>query len=85
MRTIKQAIEHIRTEDPDTALTEYALRRMVVSKTIPSTRIGTKYLLSLDILEEFLKMAETVPSVTAVPEAQPGTIRRIDVKRRATQ
>ena len=77
MRTIKQAMEHVRSVDPETALTEYALRRMVTSKVIPSTRIGTKYLLSLDILDEFLKSAEDVP---AVPEAPPiGGIRKINV------
>ncbi|MBQ6208038.1 MAG: hypothetical protein IJK52_13265 [Oscillospiraceae bacterium] len=77
MRTIKQAMEHVRSVDPETALTEYALRRMVTSKVIPSTRIGTKYLLSLDILDEFLKSAEDVPTV---PEAPPiGGIRKINV------
>ena len=85
MRTIKQAMEHIRAEDPDTALAEYALRRMVVSKAIPSTRIGAKYLLSLDILDEFLKAAKEVPSVPAVPVAPTGVIRRIELKRGAAQ
>ena len=50
---------------------------MVRCKVIPSTRIGTKYLLSLDILDEFLKSAEDVPTV---PEAPPiGGIRKINV------
>lgn len=44
MRGIKQAIEEIKQADPYTALTEPALRRLIISKEIPSVRVGTKYL-----------------------------------------
>ena len=47
MRGIKQA-------DPYTALTEPALRRLIISKEIPSVRVGTKYLINMDILNNYL-------------------------------
>lgn len=45
MRGIKQAIEEIRQTDPNTALTEKALRRLISTHEIPSVRIGAKYLI----------------------------------------
>lgn len=54
MRGIKQAIEEIKQADPYTALTEPALRRLVISKEIPSVRVGAKYLINMDILNNYL-------------------------------
>lgn len=58
MRTIDAAYDHVRAVDPETALTKTALRRLVTSGIIPSTKIGAKYLLDLDILENYFT-AET--------------------------
>lgn len=54
MRGIKQAVEEIRTTDPDTALTEKALRRMIISGEIPHITIGRKYLVNLNTLYHYL-------------------------------
>lgn len=54
MRGIKQAVSELRTTDPNTALTERALRRLVVSETIPSVKIGRKYLVNMDVLCDYL-------------------------------
>lgn len=54
MRGIKQAIEEIKQADPYTALTEPALRRLIISKEILSVRVGTKYLINMDILNNYL-------------------------------
>ena len=43
MRGIKQAITELKQNDPETALTEKALRRLVLTGAIPSVKIGTKY------------------------------------------
>ena len=72
MRGIKQALAEVRAADPCTALTERALRRMVLAGEIPSVRIGTKYLINLDILFAYLSGGT---SVTAAAEAP--AIRRI--------
>ncbi len=70
IRTIDAAAEWLRENDPDTALTKTALRRLVVTGQLPSIRIGQKYLIDLDILSDYLRGSTT----TAVDE-MPG-IRR---------
>ncbi len=52
MRTIPQALKEFKTKNPDTALTEYELRKDVVSGVIPSQTLG-KRLVSMDDVENF--------------------------------
>lgn len=54
MRGIKQAIEELRAADSGTALTEHALRRLILSGALPSVRCGTKYLINMDVLTDYL-------------------------------
>ncbi len=54
MRGIKQAIKELKQLDADTALTEHALRRLILSNKIPSVRCGAKYLVNMDVLTEYL-------------------------------
>ena len=53
-RTIKEAASHFKAQDPGTALTETAIRRLVRSGTVPCSRIGRKYLVTLEALEDYL-------------------------------
>jgi len=55
MRTIEQAAAYVRAQDPDTALTKTAIRRLVVTGKLPSVRVGQKYLVALENLEAYLK------------------------------
>lgn len=55
MRTIEKAAAYILAQDPETALTKTALRRLVVTGTIPSVRVGAKYLLAIESLESYLQ------------------------------
>ena len=61
MRTIKQAYEAMVDADPGCCLTMTALRRKVVSGEIPSVKVGTKYLIDIDRLEEFLSPTVSNP------------------------
>ena len=72
MRTIGEAEAWLREKDSETAFTPTALRRLVISETLPSVRIGSKYLINLDTLEAFL-----TGSVPAQPETCHG-IRRLE-------
>lgn len=54
MRTIKQAINELKEKDSQTAFTETALRRAVLSGQIPHIRAGNKILVNLDIVESYL-------------------------------
>ena len=65
MRTINQAVAWLREIDPETAITQTALRRLVVSGQLPSVRVGKKYLLNLDTLEDYLQGAASVETGTA--------------------
>lgn len=74
MRGIKQTITELRQIDPNTALTEKALRRLVITGVIPSVRIGRKYLINFDTLQEFLRGG--ISTVTpAAPAEDYGKIR----------
>lgn len=54
IRTIQGAINVIRAEDPDCAITAHRLRALVRSGAIPSKRAGRKYLVAVeDALQYF--------------------------------
>jgi excisionase family DNA binding protein len=57
MRTIRQTAQYLRENDPLTALTETAIRRLLITGALPHVRIGAKYLIDLDSLEAFLRGA----------------------------
>lgn len=71
MRTIDQAAEWLRESDPETALTKTALRRLVTTGKLPSVRVGQKYLISLETLEDYLQGAVPLPAtVQGIREVQ---------------
>lgn len=53
-RTIRGALGYIRDIDPDTAITEYYLRQLVLNGKIKSKKSGTRYLIDLDDLIDYL-------------------------------
>lgn len=55
MRTITEAANWIREQDPDTAFTKTALRRLIVSGELPHVKVGQKYLVNMETLEAFLR------------------------------
>ena len=63
MRTINQAAAWLQQNDPETALTKTALRRLVTSGKLPSVRVGQKYLISLEALEDYLHGTAPLPAV----------------------
>mgnify|MGYP000004310255 FL=1 len=54
MRGIKQAIEELKINDPNTALTEKALRRLILTGELPAVRVGKKYLVNMNNLFDYL-------------------------------
>lgn len=61
MRTIKQAINELKTQDSETAFTESALRRAISSGDIPHLRAGNKILVNLDTVEKYLSGELIIP------------------------
>ena len=54
IRTIKNAYREIREQDPHTCITEWFLRQLITGGAIPSIRAGTKWLVDLDVIEEYI-------------------------------
>lgn len=57
MRTIDQLYEHVKTGDPETAITKTAIRRLVTTGVVSSVRIGQKYLVSVEEFEKYMSNA----------------------------
>ena len=56
VRKIKNSLEEIKVEDPNTCLTEYAIRQMIANGEISHIRRGRKILIDLDELKEYLSI-----------------------------
>ena len=78
MRTIDEAHAAIKKQDPHTALTKTALRRLVTTGAIPSVKIGMKFLVDLGSVEAYLR-GELQPATRNPEPPQYGGIRRIGV------
>lgn len=74
MRTIDAAIRELKEADPETAITKYYLRQLIVTNQIPHVKAGKKYLLNMAVLEDFLGGGS---SSAAMPETV-GGIRKLE-------
>lgn len=54
VRTIKGVVDELRKDDPDTSVTEYAIRSWIKSGALPSVKSGNKYLLDMEVVRKFL-------------------------------
>ena len=82
MRTIAKALEEISAADPNTALTQNQLRKLVKSGAIPCVHVGRHTLVNLDILIDYLasdeyQLGKTPKKPPAKPAREYGKIRRI--------
>lgn len=73
MRTIKEAVAEFKATDPNTAMNENYLRRMILTKKIPAVVAGSKYLVNMEVLEEILSRPQEDPA----KPIEYGTIRKI--------
>ena len=60
-RTIREAAVFFREKDPQTCLTETAIRTLLRTGAVPSVRVGKKYLVTVEALEAYLT-GETRPA-----------------------
>lgn len=56
LRIIREAFKQMMQDDPDTAITLCALRRIVKAGDIPTVQIGRKSLIDYDLLLQYLHM-----------------------------
>ncbi len=69
-RTIREAAEYFKSADPQTSLTEYAIRTLLRTGMVPCVRVGKKYLVTIEALEAYLAGS------TAVEPARESSARR---------
>jgi hypothetical protein len=62
MRTLPETAAYLKEQDPQTAITLTALRRMVKTGELPPGTVGVKRLINLDILISHLN--STIPQST---------------------
>ena len=58
LRSIKQALDLIRQEDPDTAVSVYTIRLWCKEKKIQFRTVGTKILVDMESLMNYIKMKD---------------------------
>lgn len=76
MRLLKQAYAEIVADDPDTALTMTALRRLVLSGAIPAVFSGRKRFINMDALLDYL---DSSGGTAKSPTDEVGTIRPVQL------
>lgn len=64
IRTIKEAAAYFKAEDEGTCLTETAIRTLIRSGKIACTKVGKKYLVSIEDLEDYLQGKASAEEVT---------------------
>jgi len=54
MRTLDMAYKDIKTADPNTSLSKYSLRQILMSGEVPTVRVGRLRLVNMDTLQVYL-------------------------------
>lgn len=81
-RTIREAAAYFKETDPDTCLTETAIRTLLRTGAVPSARIGKKYLVAIEALEEYLSGAIKNQRQTPPPASRKGVGRFSNIRHR---
>lgn len=74
IRTIKQAVQSIKEQDPESCISEWWLRQLVKTGKFKCHRAGNRYVIDLDRLLEFLKN----PPVEETAKKPLGILRKIE-------
>lgn len=83
LRTINEAYNFLKEQDPGTSITPYFIRMMVVNSAVPCFKVGKKYLLDVDALQEHLAGKLTTEEVPETPAN--GSIRPISEKKKLSR
>ena len=76
-RTIKEAAAYFRKNDPQTCLTETAIRTLLRTGAVPIIRVGKKYLVSLEALEKYLMSEAESATMSLIPQHKPEKVWQI--------
>ena len=67
LRTINEAVRYLKQQDPETSMTPYFIRRMIVDGHVPTIMAGKKYLDDLDCLLAHLDKQLESPPESEIP------------------
>ncbi len=59
MRTAAGCVAFLREQDPDCAVSEHYIRRLIKTGQLPSVPVGTKKLIDVDKLISYLEEVQT--------------------------
>ena len=59
MRTARGAVAFLRELDPGSEVSEHFIRQLIKTGQLPSVPVGTKRLVNVDLLLDYLKGEET--------------------------
>lgn len=76
-RTIKEAAAYFRKNDPQTCLTETAIRTLLRTGAVPSVKVGKKCLVSLEALENYLMCKDEFATQNHIPQHKPERVWQI--------
>ena len=79
MRSVKQAYEYIKEQDNETALTENTFRSIVRKGLLPTVKLGSRILIKLDDVDDFLENATGVVLDRIRPDSKNGKIRKQEI------
>ena len=77
MRTAKEALIEIKNLDPNSCVTEHAIRVLVSNYKLPVVKVGRKSLFNLDKLIEFLENPPEMEEIVEYAPGEYGTVRKI--------
>lgn len=75
IRTINQAYEEIQQSDPNTAITAFRIRQLILNGAVPSFKAGKRYMVDMDNLESYLSNPTAIQDNVTY-----GVIRPVNVK-----
>lgn len=54
IRSIPEAVKEIKMVDPNTSVSEYCVRQLVINGIVPASKVGRKFMIDLDVLQAYL-------------------------------
>ena len=67
-RTIREAAAYFQESDPQTCLTETAIRTLLRTGAVPCARVGRKYLVTIEALEAYLNGSARTEKPVKAPQ-----------------
>ena len=68
VRSLREALDYIKSLDEDTAISGNAIRMLVLSGKVPSVKVGKKYLVDVDMILKYFGERLSAVEVKSNPD-----------------